>query len=172
MLMGSTGSSGIEGINVLYEIYRAEQYAFDIVGLTLASDNAATDAANQIVGGIGSAIGGAIGGSVGASVGGAIASSLFGTDPSSQALSARNIPSLAQYAFAVEMFYQGWVYRGFFESMEITESADQLGLFEYNINFTVTERRGYRVNNMAWQKSAINGPSGPAIPYSYANANF
>ncbi|CAM6001417.1 unnamed protein product [Sphagnum balticum] len=169
---GSTGSSGIEGINVLYEIYRAEQYAFDIVGLTLASDNAASAAANQIVGGIGSAIGGAVGGSVGAAVGGAIASSLFGTDPSSQALSAKNIPSLAQYAFAVEMFYQGWVYRGFFDSMDIIESAEQLGLFEYNITFFVTERRGYRVNGFPWQKSAIDGPSGPSIPYSFANANF
>ena len=28
-LSGTTGSSGAEGINMLYEIYRAEQYAFD-----------------------------------------------------------------------------------------------------------------------------------------------
>ena len=30
-IRGTTGSSGIEGINVLEEIYRAEQYAFDAV---------------------------------------------------------------------------------------------------------------------------------------------
>lgn len=163
-ITGTTGSSGIEGINVLYEIYRAEQYAFDAVGLTLASDNAANDAANQIIGGIGNAIGG--------SVGSSIASSLFGTDPASQALAARNIPSLAQYAFGVEMFYLGWVYRGYFDAMNINESADNLGLFEYDLNFFVTERRGYRVNNLPWQKSAIDGPSGEYVPLSFSNINL
>src|SRR5579885_1023285 len=28
-IVGTTGGAGVEGINVLYEIYRAEQYAFD-----------------------------------------------------------------------------------------------------------------------------------------------
>lgn len=160
-LSGTTGSSGIEGINVLYEIYRAEQYAFDSVGLTLAADNsAANGAAQQIVGGIGNALGGSIGSS--------IAKSLFGTDPASQALAARNIPSLAQYAFGVELFYLGWIYRGYFDSMNINETADNLGLFEYDITFFVTERRGYRVNNLPWQKSAIDGPSGDSIPLSFS----
>src|SRR5512135_2016378 len=45
-ISGTTGSSGIEGINMLYEIYRAEQYAFDAVGLTLAANNASADLAN------------------------------------------------------------------------------------------------------------------------------
>src|SRR6185312_7899142 len=44
-ISGTTGSSGIEGINVLYEIYRAEQYAFDGFGLSLAANNAAADIA-------------------------------------------------------------------------------------------------------------------------------
>src|ERR1700733_9308609 len=37
-LSGHTGSSGVEGLNVLYEIYRAEQYLFDSLALTMAAD--------------------------------------------------------------------------------------------------------------------------------------
>lgn len=159
-LSGTTGTSGIEGINVLYEIYRAEQLAFDGIGLTLAANNSAQGAAEQIIGGVGSAIGGAVGGE--------IAKGLFGVDSSAQALAPRNIPSLAQFAFGVEMFYLGWVHRGYFTSMDVNESADQLGLFDYTINFVVTERRGYRFNNLPWQRSAKDGQSGDTIPRTFS----
>ncbi len=129
----------------------------------------AQDLASNAINGIGNAIGSAFGDQNG--VGGAIAGSLFGTDASAQALAARNIPSLAQFAFGVEMFYLGWVHRGYFKSMTVNESANSLGLFEYNLSFVVTERRGYRANNLPWQKSAIDGPSGDAIPRSFSNSN-
>jgi hypothetical protein len=125
----------------------------------------AQDLASNAINGIGNAIGGAFGDQDG--IGGAIAGSLFGTDASAQALAPRNIPSLAQFAFGVEMFYLGWVHRGYFKSMTVNESANSLGLFEYNLSFIVTERRGYRANNLPWQKSAIDGPSGNGIPYSF-----
>ena len=48
-ITGTTGSTGIEGINALYEIYRAEQYAFDAVALSLAANNANSDLANKII---------------------------------------------------------------------------------------------------------------------------
>ena len=54
---GTTGTAGIEGINMLYEIYRAEQYAFDSVGLSLEASNTANDLASQAVPEVGSAIG-------------------------------------------------------------------------------------------------------------------
>lgn len=167
-LRGTTGSSGIEGINVLHEIYRAEQYAFDAIGLTLASDNGVNAADQQILGGIGNSIGSLVSGtSVGNGIGGYIANSLFGTDSSSQALASQNIPSLAQYAFSVEMFYRGWIYRGYFQNMTVNESADNLGLFEYDISFIATERKGYRLNEFSWQRSAINGPSSTSAPLSF-----
>ncbi len=165
-LKGTTGSSGIEGINVLEEIYRSEQLAFDCVGLTLASDNMAQDLASSLVSGAGNAIGGVFGDKSG--IGGAIGSSLFGTDVAAQALAPRNIPSLAQFAFSVEMFYQGAVYRGFFNSMNVNETVTSLGLFDYTIEFVVTEKRGYRFNYMPWHKSAVDGPSGNGIPYSFS----
>lgn len=155
-MSGTTGSSGVEGINVLYEIYRAEQLAFDSVGLSLAADNAAIGAANSIVSGVGNAIGNAIGGTVGGVLGAGIAQGIFGTD-NFTALAPRNITSLAQLAFGVEMFYSGKIFRGFFTDMNITETP--VGLFDYTINFTTTQQRGYRTNTMPHQRSAIDGPS-------------
>lgn len=159
-ISGTTGSSGVEGVNVLYEIYRAEQYAFDAVGLTLASNNAAVQGAEQIVEGIGNSVGSLIGGAVGGSIGSTIADGLFGIDNASSMLAPKNIPSLAQFAFGVEMFWKGWVYRGFFESMTFNERADNF-LWDYTINFTVTQRRGYRTNYMPFHRSPLS-PSGSA----------
>ncbi len=152
-LRGTTGSSGIEGINVLEEIYRAEQYAFDGVGLSLAANNASQGIANQILG---------------SSAGGTLAASLLGVDASAQSLAPRNIPTLAQYAFGIEMYYLGWVHRGYFKRMTVTESAQSIGLFDYTMEFIVTERRGYRFNNMPWQRSAKDGPSGDTIPRTFS----
>lgn len=171
---GTTGSSGVEGINVLHEIYRAEHYAFDSVGLTLAANNAAADVANNLVQGIGGAlgstIGGALGGSTGAAAGGASGGGLLGgvlgLDSPNNTLSVRNIPSLAQLAFTVEMFYDGWIYRGYFENMTVNERADNF-LWDYQITFVATQRRGYRTNYFPFHRSAKDGPSQYATPNSY-----
>ena len=162
-LTGTTGSSGIEGIQVLYQIYRAEQYAFDSIGLSLAADNAILGATNQILDGVGGAVANAIGQSVGnQTVGGIIGSSLaqgiMGAD-NMGTFAPRNIASLAQFAFGVELYYSGEISRGYFESFNVVERADNLGLFDYTIRFIVTQKRGYRVNQFPWQRSAISGPS-------------
>ena len=65
------------------------------------------------------------------------------------------------------MYYNGWVYRGFFENMTINERADNF-LMEYQMTFTVTQRRGYRMNYFPWSKSASNGPSQYTSPYSFS----
>lgn len=147
---GTTGSSGIEGINVLYELYRAEQYAFDSIGLTLA--------ANSNVSGVGGLLGDAIGGALG-DVAGAIGGGLLGADPGTGNILPQQLPSLASLACGVEMFWDGWVFRGFFENFSFRESADSLGLYTYNMSFVVTQRRGYRDNNMPWHHPATQGPS-------------
>lgn len=179
-ISGTTGSSGIEGINVLYEMYRAEQYAFDAVGLSLAADNAAIGASNQMISGIGNAVGSATGNAVGGSIGGSVgglfgaglAQGIFGTN-NFTALAPRNIASLASLAFGVEMYYSGEIYRGYFEDMSVTESADNIGLFEYNITFITTQRRGRRYNSFGWQRSAVNGASDngfdTGVPWSFNN---
>lgn|SRR5574337_933108 len=172
---GTTGSAGIEGINMLYEIYRAEQYAFDAVGLTLAANNAAADLANGLVQGVGGAIGKAVNGLLPSSsqnsdnataLGAGLLGGILGLDSPNNNLSARNIPSLASLAFGVEMYYNGWVYRGFFESMNVTERADNF-LMDYQLVFTVTQRRGYRTNYFPWSQNPTNGPSSNNNPRSF-----
>ncbi len=160
-ISGITGSSGIEGINALYEIYRAEQYAFDSTGLTLAANNFNNDLSHNLLNGVGSLFPGPFGATVGAG-GSSPASSLLGgilgVDSPNNTLSPKNIPSLAQLAFTVEMFYNGWVYRGFFENMTINERAADFNL-EYQMTFMATQRRGYRTNYFPWTRSAKDGPS-------------
>jgi hypothetical protein len=164
-ITGTTGTAGIEGINMLYEIYRAEQYAFDSVGLSLEASNAANDLASQGISEIGSSIGGLFGGS-GSSIGSGILSGLFGTNSPNNSLASRNIMSLAQLACSVEMYYNGAVYRGFFENMTVNERADNF-MLEYQISFVVTQKRGYRYNYFPWSKSAADAPSNDNTPNSY-----
>lgn len=160
-ISGTTGSAGIEGINVLYEIYRAEQFATDATGLTLAANNVSNpNLLSSVFGGAGSdnpSING-LGNTIG---------SILGMDTPNTGLVANSINSLAQLAFGVEMYYNGWVFRGYFDSMSVTESANNFCL-EYSITFNVTQRRGYRVNYFPWSKSAIDGPSQFNTPPSFS----
>jgi hypothetical protein len=169
---GITGSSGVEGINILYDVYRNEQVAMDALALAVeaAKDKESSGdlidtllGSDNILSGIGNAIG------VGAD-------SLFdqvtnmiqtgSIDPSTPK------PTLASIAFQTEIYWSGWVFRGYFNSMNVTESADKLGLFEYGMNFTVTQKRGLRLNFMPWHRSPTEGPSnsdpsfGPSYSYS------
>lgn len=168
-LSGTTGSSGVEGINVLYEVYRAEQYAFDAVGLTLAANNSAADLASNAVNAVGGALGGALfgGDAAGEAAGAGLLGGLLGLDSPNNQLAAQNMNSLAQLAFTVEMFYAGNVYRGYFENMTVTEKANDF-LLDYSLSFVVTQRRGYRTNRFGWEKSAKDGPSSYTTPHSYS----
>jgi len=134
-LSGTTGSSGIRGIQALRDIYRAENKAFELVAITQTRDlvdaiqngfdlNTAGDALRTV----------------------------------SEKLSERNFilrPSLASLALSVMLFYQGVQYRGFFTEFSMTESISKLGLFDYNMTFMVTETRGNRKNFMAWHKEPL-----------------
>lgn len=173
-ISGTTGSSGIEGINMLREIYRAEQLAFDSVGLTIAANNAATDLAGNLVKGIGGAMGGAIastfsgaaGQAVGSTIGGGLLGGILGMNSPQNTLSAQNMPTLAQLAFGVEMYYGGSVYRGYFENMTVTEAAGNF-LLNYQMNFVVTQKRGYRTNYFPFHRTPSQGPSQYGTPTSF-----
>lgn len=163
-LSGTTGSSGIEGINVLLDVYRNEQLMFDPYALALqgaADSQSQSDASFDIFGqGLSST----------SSIGG-ITSLLSGKQ--SPNTSVRNRPTLASMAFTVELYWSGEVYRGYFKGFKVTESATNLGMFEYVIDYRVTQKRGFRQNFLAWHRSPTNGPSNSnpqyGTPYSFGS---
>jgi hypothetical protein len=169
-ISGTTGTSGIEGINVLYDLYRNEQLAFDPYALfqaaKLQQDTYAGDVFGQ----------GWLGGSGGTDIAtsaedienifdgddveaGDAIGSMLGLVEESALQSARKAPTLASLAATVEMYWSGEVYRGFFDSFTVTESADNIGFFDYGIKFVATQKRGLRLNFFAWHRSAVSGPS-------------
>lgn len=135
-LSGTTGSSGVQGIQVLRDIYRSENKAFELV--------AATQTRDLIT---------------------AFENGGFDLDKAEESLNTiaekladRNFilrPSLASLSLGVMLFYQGIQYRGFFTEFSMTESVSKLGLFDYSMAFSVTETRGSRKNFMAWHKDPL-----------------
>lgn len=158
---GTTGSSGVEGINVLEDIYRNEQVSMDALAM-------AAEAARQEKNTKKETLSGLISDGI---------SDIFGDI--NNVLNTGNIdpdlpePTLASIAFQTEMYWSGWVFRGFFTSMSVTESTEALGLFDYTLEFTVTQKRGLRLNFMPWHRSAVNGPSNSnpdfGTPYSFGS---
>ncbi len=154
-LNGTTGSSGVEGINVLHDIYRSEQVSFEPFALTLASAAQETNAIDDL-------------GEIGQTLLG-----VFNDVVQTGNVATRSAPTLASLAFSVELYYSGWIFRGYFEDFVITESVNKLGLFDYSTNFVVTQRRGLRLNYLPWHRSANNGPSNSShptvggVPFSY-----
>ncbi len=148
---GHTGSSGMEGINILYAIYRAEQFGFESAAITLEQQLSATQTA-QTLGGLTNSIVPGLGGAIAQ-----IAS------PFSQA---QPRPTLASLASSVELFYQGILYRGFFKNFKVDENVSKLGWFDYHLEFTSYARQGVRRNFMPWHRQP-EGPAGTNNPLSF-----
>lgn len=145
---GTTGTSGIEGINVLNDVYRNEQLAFEPYALYLAQQYKENSFAGDIFG-IGSDL----------FSGEGFVAALLGGAESPVPQSAPQGPSLGELAVKIELYWSGEVYRGFFTDFNVTESAQNLGMFDYNINFLATQKRGMRQNFLGWHRSAVSGPS-------------
>ena len=169
---GTTASSGIEGINVLYSIYRNEQVALDSLAQAFESakeKDLSTDGILENIIGSDSLLG-----SIGDLVGlgnDSITNSINNVIEYGNINPTIQKPTLASLAFQTEMYWSGWVFRGFFTAFTVNESAESIGLFDYHMDFTVTQKRGTRLNYMPWHRSAVNGPSNSdpvfGVPYSF-----
>jgi len=175
---GTTGSGGIEAINILRDIYRSEQLtmrrvllsranrfgddtntaiensssATTAAGLLEAIDTFAGGAATDIVEGTRSAIE-------------EVTDAFLGISDDSSKIGL--VPSLGAFAISVDIFFQGVKYRGFFKDFSARESADSPGLFNYSFTFMITRIMGKRQNFMPWHRSptTIDGtPRTASIP--------
>ncbi len=170
-ISGTTGSSGVEGINILEDVYRSEQLAYDPYALAFAAEADARSELDPF--GIGNPGGNLLG--LGGSLLGSAVDTTLGMMNSAIATGSPSVqrpkPTLASLAFSVEMYWSGWVFRGFFQDFRVDERADRLGLFDYNMTFVYTQRRGLRTNFLGWHRSPVNGPSDSdpqsGAPHSY-----
>lgn len=148
-IQGTTGTSGIEGINVLLDVYRNEQLAFDPYALFLGAKASKEASMGDVFGSSFSAF----------ESGDNFLGALAGASEEANPKATRQGPTLASLATQIEMYWSGEVYRGYFNSFTVTERADNLGLFDYIMRFTVTQKRGLRRNFLGWHRSATSGPS-------------
>lgn len=135
-LSGTTGSSGIRGINVLRDIYRSENSGFELIAAQMVAD---VEEVQNAVSTSDLSLGLAL-------------------EDRALELQKRNFllrPSLASMAVNILLFYQGVQYKGFFNDFTVTESVAKLGLFDYAISFTSVETRGQRQNFMGWHKEPM-----------------
>ena len=160
---GTTGTSGIEGINILLDVYRNEQLMFDPYALYLAEEKDRRD--NSLSNDINIFGTGALGSGLN-DVGNILINASKGSSSTGREslLGSSNKPNLASLAFNVEMYWQGEVYKGYFTNFDFDEKATELGLFTYRFSFTAIQKRGYRNNYLGWHRSATNGPSNSSVP--------
>jgi hypothetical protein len=161
-IQGTTGASGIEGINILRKVYRAEQDSFQQVAQMLADRVNAFSVGGNLASLIANGASQS-GGNFASNITGGLVIGLLGGNSSPATL-----PTLGSLAVSVEMYYQGWVFKGFFESFDINESVSNgPGVFNYTLSFTVLDRRGERLNIMSYNRSpAILDPDS-GKPKSY-----
>ncbi len=177
---GTTGSAGIEGINILRDIYRHEQIKFrDMLDRRRADEElrnkvkvAGSENISNSVTGLG-IIDAALGG-LGARVASGVSSIMdsFREPFEEESFETFSLPpSLATFATSIDMYYQGEIFRGFFTTFSYNETATEPGLFTYQFAFTVTRRSGERLNFMPWHKNPLNA-DGTTKKASEPNSGF
>lgn len=178
-LSGTTGASGIEGINILENIYRSEHNAFN--GVAAALDRRVSTAQLQsffspIAGALGQAnLGGDSQTNIFDSPADLVADGDLGTlltsitEEFTANMFDQPFPTLASLAANVEMYWQGQTFRGFFDSFSVTESAQSPGLFEYQMVFIAYARSGIRRNFMPWHRQPLVPSDSNANPLSFSD---
>lgn len=178
-ISGTTGSSGMEGINILDNIYRAEQNAFNGVANSLdrrVSTAQLQASLNPVLGSLG---GFNLGGDSQTNIFDSPADLITGGDLGSLLTSITEeftinmfdqpFPTLASLAANVEMYWQGQTFRGFFDSFSYTETAASPGLFEYQISFVAYARSGVRRNFMPWHRQPLVPADSNVNPLSFSD---
>lgn len=160
---GHTGSSGIEGINILRKVYRAEQESFRSVSQVLIDRLNAFSTANVLASFMDQGTRNSVGDLANQAL-----KTVLGSGPNPPLL-----PTLGSLATSVELYYQGWVFKGFFENFSVTESVSNgVGIHSYSLSFTVLDRRGFRTNYMPWHRSpAVFDQGGNPTENSYKKSD-
>lgn len=172
---GTTGSGGIEVINILRSIYRNEQIQMANIlrardaearelssgeqtgtrtaGFISALDSLSGDGFSEILSGTSSIID--------------EITDIYNEAVASVATPVTFIPSLGAFAVSVDLYMQGVKYRGYFTDFRTTENAESIGLFDYSFTFKVLRISGKRKNSMPWHRNPYDqggNPKSASIP--------
>ncbi len=153
---GHTGANGIEGIDALKDVYRAENKRNESIYKTIQDIFRTKDRQEfQTVEEITNAIGRVLG-TENQTFGGLFkGQDLIGSGKVNLEafLKGREyVKSLAQRAAGVVCHYQGISYKGYFRSFSVNETTQRQGIFSYTMVFRVTETIGKRSSWMPWSK--------------------
>lgn len=181
-ITGTTGSGGVEGINILRDIYRQEQNGFaDIMtqlntgflnnifataldSIQSLSNNALTNPITTTINALSNPT--QLFNDVVSTVGNI--ANVFDSIGRSISTDQQLLPTLGALALSVEMNYDNQIFRGFFRDFRVDEKAEEVGIFRYSMKFIVTRRTGLRRNGFLWQRSPNIGPANSdIIPYSF-----
>src|SRR5690606_22356633 len=182
----STGSGGVEAIEIPRKVYRNEQIQMDQVLRELARE--AAEAARTALhdtsssttsAGIISALDSLFGNGFSEIIDGTKSvseeiTSIFEDSVEENTNPVTFIPSLGAFAVAVDLYLQGLKYRGYFADFRVTESAESPGLFDYSFTFKVLRRSGKRSNFMPWHRNpydANGNPTKASIPIEGARVD-
>jgi hypothetical protein len=169
---GTTGSGGIDAINILYDVYKSEQKSFEKTFIKRQQelldkanenkqylDSKATrlEAIDQVL----------FGGAISELASGVsetmdyFRASYTGENISGQNTKTTLMPTLSAFAVSLEMHYQGRINRGYIDSMNVTESANSPGHFDYTISFKSLKEYGERKNFMPWHTNPYDSSGNP-----------
>lgn len=164
---GTTGSGGIEAIEILRSIYRNEQIQMKELLerrsrlLSQAIDTELKDTSSAT-------LGAGIAESFDILFSNAYSEIKSGTqsvideitniwsEQETNPQPANLIPSLGSFAVSVDLYLQGVKYRGYFTRFNVKENSESQGLFSYDFGFHVTKRSGVRNNFMPWHRSPVD----------------
>lgn len=169
---GTTGSGGVEAINILRAVYRNEIERFsdilieravaleeaasealsnstDSAGLTVRSilDQITRNGVSEIIDGTKSVIDEVVN----------VARGVVENNPNSTEL----IPTLGAFATSMILYLQGEKFLGYFANFSFEENANSPGLFDYRFSFIITKRYGKRSNFMPWHRKPVDATGSP-----------
>lgn len=172
-IAGTTGSGGIEAINILHNIYKSEQTQFKKVLLQRQRDLAfkiqeeQSAAQNAATGTSLSALDQVLFNGAFSNLANGVSETMdffrdaiAGNDVSKSS-PVRLLPTLSAFAVSLDMHYQGKVYRGYVESMSVTENAQSPGHFDYSIQYSSLKEFGERKNFMPWHTNPRDSSGNP-----------
>ena len=170
---GTTGSGGPEAVEILRSVYRNEQIQMEQLLIDRAREasqavqSTLQDTSTVIAQtGVTSALDSLFGNGFSEIIDGSQSiideiSSIFSDSPDEIPNPVTLIPSTGAFAVSVDLYLQGFKYRGYFSDFRVSESGESPGLFDYNFTFKVLRRIGKRSNFMPWHRNPYDSTGAP-----------